>query len=83
MSKRKEFDFFDKPKTKRGLWYLLWGCCVGVLALQFVASPKPHFGFDNFFGFNGLFGFVACVVLIVVAKGLGFILKKPTDYYDD
>ncbi|MHC1790582.1 hypothetical protein [Solidesulfovibrio sp.] len=82
MSKPKEFDLFDRPKTRRLLWLALWGACAGVVALQFFASPEPHFGFDDFPGFSALFGFVACVALILIAKALGYLLKKPTDYYD-
>lgn len=83
MSKKKEFDFFDRPKTRRMLWVALWASCGLTVALQVIASPESHFGFDDFFGFNALFGFVSCAVLILVAKGLGFILKRNTDYYDD
>ncbi len=80
--KKKEPDFFERPDTRRWLWRLLWGSCGLTVALQFWEHPHPHFDFDSFFGFNAALGFVACAVLIIVAKGLGFLLKKPEDYYD-
>lgn len=81
--KQKEFDWFDRPASRRLLWVLLWATCALTVLAQFVAQPEPHFGFDDFFGFNALFGFVSCAVLILLAKGIGLLLKKPTDYYDD
>lgn len=33
-------------------------------------------------GFVSLFGFLVCLMLIVVAKGLGNWLQRPDDYYD-
>ena len=43
----------------------------------------PHFGLDGTFGFGAWFGFAACVVLMLFAKALGAILKRPDTYYDD
>jgi hypothetical protein len=51
--------------------------------MEFFAKPEPHFPHSGFISFNALFGLISCVVLILVAKILGFVLKKPTDYYDD
>ncbi len=79
----KEFDFFDRPSTRRMLWIALWGACAIVVLLQVFAAPEPHFGFDGFIGYTALFGFIACTALILIAKGLGFILKKPVDYYNE
>ncbi|MFH1914827.1 MAG: hypothetical protein ABIK45_11190 [Pseudomonadota bacterium] len=83
MRKNNKPDFFDRPKTRRMLWTLLWAACGLTLVAQFFASPEPHFGFDNFLGFNALFGFACVVALVLVGRGLGFILKRDTDYYDD
>ncbi|EMG36538.1 hypothetical protein PCS_02550 [Desulfocurvibacter africanus PCS] len=83
MQKKKEFDFFDKPQNRRLLWILLWVTCGLTVILELVAHPEHHFGFADIFGFNALLGFVACAILIVVAKLLGFFLKKPEDYYDE
>jgi hypothetical protein len=83
MNKKKEFDLFDRPKTRRVLWWLLWGTCAATVLMEFFAKPEPHFPHSGFISFNALFGLISCVVLILVAKVLGFVLKKPTDYYDD
>jgi hypothetical protein len=72
-----------RPSTIRGLW---WGFAV-VLALtvlaQTVVYVKGYFGVDGWFGFGALYGFGSCLAMVLVAKGLGVLLKRPQDYYGD
>ncbi len=75
-------DFF-KTSTKRALRILLWGSCGATLVLEFPAAPEAHFEFAGFPGFNALFGFASCASLILIAKGLGYFLKRREDYYDE
>ncbi|HKK32610.1 MAG TPA: hypothetical protein VJ934_03520 [Desulfomicrobiaceae bacterium] len=70
-------------KNKQMLWVLLAAVCAASLGLEFVAAPEVHFSFGHFFGFNAVLAALACAVLILIARGLGIILKKPTDHYDD
>ncbi len=73
---------FDQPGTRKVLWILLWGFCALTLGLEFFIHKEPHFKQENIFGFFGLIGFVACSILILIAKGLGIILKRREDYFD-
>ncbi len=65
---------------------LLWIAQIVVLAItvlvQFALPVKGHFDFDSSFGFNAWYGFLCCAAMIIVAKLLGFILKRPDTYYD-
>jgi hypothetical protein len=58
-----------------------------VLALSLLAGlaiePHPHFAIERLFGFNALYGFLACAALILIAKAIGLVLKRPEHYYDD
>ena len=36
---------------------------------------------NSVFGFNAWFGFAACAAMIVVAKALAVLLKRPDSYY--
>jgi len=65
----------------------LWIIFIAVLALTLVAQPfvewHPHFAVETLFGFNALYGFLACAALILVAKAIGLLVKRPEDYYDE
>ena len=53
-----------------------------LVALDLVVTHHPNFDLDSRFGFGAWFGFLSCVVLIVFAKALGALLKRPDTYYD-
>jgi len=71
-----------RPATIRRLW---WGFGI-VLALtvaaQLVFKVKGYFGPDAWFGFGAWFGFASCLLMVLVAKALGRVLKRDEDYYD-
>ena len=64
---------------------LLWRVFIAVLALtvlaQVVVGVKGYFGVDGWFAFGAVFGFLSCLVMVLVAKGLGFVLKRDENYY--
>jgi hypothetical protein len=72
-----------RPRTIRRLWQAF----IAVLALAVLAElaieADAHFAVERLFGFNALYGFLACAVLILVAKGIGLALKRRDTYYDD
>jgi len=63
----------------------LWRGFLAVLALTVLVEPlvtlHPHFGIESVFGFHAWFGFLACAAMIVVAKLLALLLKRPDSYY--
>ena len=54
---------------------------VSVLA-DFFYHKHGHWHFQEFFGFDAWYGFVACVGLVIAAKGLRVLLMRDEDYYD-
>ncbi len=66
---------------------MIWKIFIAVLALtvaaQLLVEPHPHFVVERLFAWNALYGFLACAVLILVAKALGLLLKRRDAYYDD
>lgn len=78
-----EFDFFDRPKVRKGLWIILCATCLVTVLAELFLEREGHFAFDGFFGFYALLGFLSCAVLILAAKALGSILKAREDFYDD
>lgn len=69
--------------TIRGLWLAFAAVLVLVLLTQLAVGAEGHFGIDGSFGFAACCGFGAAVALVVVAKLLGLVLKRPDTYYDD
>jgi hypothetical protein len=65
----------------------LWQLFAAVLGLTVLAGlavdGHGHFALEGWFGFNALYGFLACAALILVARALGLVLKRPDNYYDD
>lgn len=78
-----DLHWLVRPATIRKLW---WGFSI-VLALtvaaQFIVYVKGYFGVDGWFGFGAAFGFASCLAMVLVAKALGFVLKRNEDYYGD
>lgn len=74
--------WLDEPRNVKRLWR---GFLV-VLALTVLAESivhlHPYFKIESVFGFGAWFGFIACAVMIVVAKALALALKRRDTYYD-
>jgi hypothetical protein len=74
--------WLTRKSTIRGLWVVFVLILAATVLADFFVVPHPHFGLDGTFGFGAWFGFVSCVVLILIARLLGSILKRPDTYYD-
>ncbi|MGE0361981.1 MAG: hypothetical protein AB7H93_10575 [Vicinamibacterales bacterium] len=72
-----------RPATIRGLWIGAGVVLAVVVALDLAVSHHPYFGVDGTFGFGAWYGFAACVALVLLAKALGVVLKRPDTFYDD
>lgn len=84
MNEPKQPDhWLARPSTIK----LLWRVFIAILAVLVLAQAfiyiKGYFGVDGWFGFGAVFGFLSCLAMVLVAKGLGLVLKRPDDYYDD
>ncbi len=92
MSETPEKPFVpDKPTVSRRFWIALWLTCGASVLLEFLVHRHEHFtktesafgSATNGFGFYVALGFLACSGAIILAKGLGLLLKKKEDFYDD
>lgn len=65
---------------------LLWRGFLVIFALTvaagFFVDLHPHFEIESWFGFNAAYGFITCMLMIVGAKGLGLLLKRPDTHYE-
>lgn len=60
---------------------------MAILALTVLAEllveKHPHFDAERFFGIYALYGFLACAALILIAKAIGVVLKRPDSHYHE
>ena len=70
-----------RPSTIRLLWWVFGAILALSVAAQLVFKVKGYFGVDDWLGFGAVYGFLACLAMVLVAKALGWVLKRPADYY--
>jgi len=75
--------WLDRPRNVKLLWRLFLGVLVLTVMVEALISLHPHFAIESVFGFYAWYGLIACAVMIIVAKALGLVLKRPDTYYKD
>ncbi len=80
--REKEKHWLVRPETIRWLWVVFIVVLAVTVAWEALLHRHPHFGIDGIFGFNAWYGFLACAAMVVFAKGLGYLIKRPDSYYD-
>ncbi|MDU0353008.1 hypothetical protein RS130_02845 [Paraglaciecola aquimarina] len=83
MTNGTELHWLVRPATIRKLWIGTFVVLTIVVLAQTVIYVKGYFGFDAWFGFGAIYGFVSCLVMVLIAKLLGYVLKRPENYYDE
>ena len=64
---------------------IIWALCILSAATVFADlfyHKHGHWHFQEIVGFDAFYGFVACVGLVIAAKGLRVLLMRDEDYYD-
>lgn len=64
------------------IYRVLIGTCLALVGISFLVVREAHFWWEESAGFYAVYGFISCVTLVLIAKGLRRILKRPEDYYD-
>ena len=77
-----EDHWLARESTIKRLWIVFAVVLAAAVLTDLVIEHHPYFGLDGAFGFGAWFGFASCVALIVFAKALGGVLKRPDTYYD-
>ncbi len=72
-----------RPESIRLLWRVFAAVLAVTVLAQAVIYIKGYFTVDGWFGFGAVFGFLSCLAMVLVAKGLGFVLKRSEGYYGD
>jgi hypothetical protein len=78
---REQDSWLVRPTSIRLLWRIFWAVLAFTVVLQAVIKVKGYFGVDGWIGFGAAFGFFSCLLMVLFAKGLGYLLKRDQDYY--
>ncbi len=77
-------NLFDKPGTLKKILRIFFASLVVLVVIDLFVHKHPYFGFDGRHSFYGAYGFVACVLLVLVARFiLRPIVKRKEGHYDD
>jgi hypothetical protein len=74
---------FDKPENVRRVIRTLYVLSGLTLLLDFVVGRHVDHPWEALWGFYCLYGFVACVLLVLVAREMRKVLMRREDYYDE
>lgn len=79
-----ELGMFDKPENVKLLLRIFYASVVLLLVVDIFYHKHAIFAWEGYFGFYSVYGFVACVILVIVAKYvLRPMVMRKEDHYDD
>lgn len=73
--------WLDQPRNIKLLWRGFLLVLVLTVLAEVLVPMHPNFAIESVFGFNAWYGFLVCALMIVLAKGLALVLKRPDTYY--
>jgi hypothetical protein len=82
MTMKQAPHWLDEPRNVKRLWRGFLVVLALTVMAEWLVHLHPHFAVESLFGFHAAFGFIACAAMIVVAKALALLLKRPDTYYD-
>lgn len=75
-------SFFDKPNNVKWILWVFYALCVLLVVFDFIVHRHIYVDFEKIPTFYALYGFVACVVLVVIAKQMRRLIMRDEEYYD-
>lgn len=84
MSEKKQKQyFFDKPENIKKTLRWFYAACILLVVADFVIHRHIGLPWEKIPAFYAIYGFVACVVLVVIAKEMRKLVMRKEDYYDE
>lgn len=75
-------SLFENPRTVQRILRVFYTLCAAIVLLDLVYHRHVLHPWEHLIGFYALFGFIACVVLVLVAKAMRKFLMRDEHYYD-
>jgi len=73
--------FFDNPKNLKWGLRIFYLISAGLLLIDVVLHRHVMHEWESLVGFYAIYGFVACVLLVLIAKQLRKVVMRKEDYY--
>jgi hypothetical protein len=74
--------WLDRSENVTKIYRTLWSIGIVLLLADMVVLRHEDLRIAEWFGFYGFYGFVACVALVLAAKLLRRVVKRPENYYE-
>ena len=71
-----------KKENIKKLWIFSILLLASLVLIQIILPIKGHFEVEGWIGFGAWFGFIACILMILFSKILGYVVKRSEDYYE-
>lgn len=68
-------------RSVRRVLYSLYACCTALLVIDLLYHRHSLHPWESWPGFYAVYGFVGCVLLVLIAKLLRRLVKRPENYY--
>ena len=76
-------SWFTKTENSNKICLALAALCLALFLADFTYDKHGHFHIEEIPGFYGIYGFFMFTALILVAKALRTLIKRPENYYGD
>lgn len=83
MAPQENKHWLVRPRTIRLLWIWFSIVLAGLVLADTFVHAHSSFGLEGTFGFYAWYGLATCMAMVIIAKLLGVLLKRPDTYYDD
>ena len=74
---------FDNPRNVDRLLRGFYTICVALVVVDFFVHRHILMSWENLPAFYALYGFVACVLLVLLAKLMRKVVMRKEEYYDE
>lgn len=79
---KQEPTWFDQAKNVKLLLRGLFLICALLVVLDFIIHRHIYHAWEKIPAFYALYGFIACVILVLLARAMRVVLMRPEDYYE-
>jgi len=81
--KDQKTHLFDNPRNVERLLKGFYAICIILVIADFIIHRHMTMGWEKIPAFYAIYGFVACVVLVVIAKMMRKVIMRKENYYDE